>query len=508
MRKATLILAAVLLLVILSGCTPAGGDIRYTIYIEDNGAAGIPVDDLALKRQLDVAFKSDIPADVPDGAAGFQVIAQGGRQGDRTYRLWLSPETGTAYYSGSQGTFEIPRTQAHLLLSLELFSSAWTKPLLKGAYVTLGEERVALPLLDYSLRIEAPMEPYIKEESVEALQERVPEIHDLEGISLELPGVPADVGTEYLNENGEPVDPSGAVGPLTLRITARYDGEKVSGTVRYALGIHYSPPMTAALSTDRLPQGGLMAVRLSHVGEGAQVSVRASHLAEDSPVFELEDGIVALVAAAASTQPGEYEVVVSAARPGGGEERFVLPYTIEKEDFVRQDLTVTGEQQALYTNEAIKRENEAVAAAKAESSPLPLWSGPFILPVQGRISTEYAQERYINGRFSSRHSGIDIAVPQGTPVVATAAGRVAFAGELPISGNTVILDHGLWLFSSYCHLSELSVREGDRVAQGDTVGLVGSTGFSTGPHLHWSVSLRSVYVNPNGLIEVNPLERG
>ncbi|MEW5934160.1 MAG: M23 family metallopeptidase, partial [Bacillota bacterium] len=96
-------------------------------------------------------------------------------------------------------------------------------------------------------------------------------------------------------------------------------------------------------------------------------------------------------------------------------------------------------------------------------------------------------------------AGVDLVAPAGTPVVATNAGRVVFTDRLHAAGLTVIVDHGLSLFSSYCHLSRIAVRTGDTVRKGQVVGWVGNTGFSTGPHLHWSVTVGLNSVDPSSL---------
>jgi murein DD-endopeptidase MepM/ murein hydrolase activator NlpD len=97
---------------------------------------------------------------------------------------------------------------------------------------------------------------------------------------------------------------------------------------------------------------------------------------------------------------------------------------------------------------------------------------------------------------TSFHGGTDFDVPRGTPVAAAAAGRVAFVGPLAIRGNSVIVDHGMGVFSGYHHLSRTSVQVGQQVAAGDLVGYSGASGLATGPHLHWEVIVSGVTVDP------------
>jgi murein DD-endopeptidase MepM/ murein hydrolase activator NlpD len=120
------------------------------------------------------------------------------------------------------------------------------------------------------------------------------------------------------------------------------------------------------------------------------------------------------------------------------------------------------------------------------------------MPTSGRLTTDFAQIRFVNNEISSsRHSGIDIATLSGTAVVAPNRGTVTLAAPgLLSTGNTIVMDHGMGLFTSYYHLSAMNVNAGDVVNKGDVIGAVGSTGFSTGPHLHYAVSIYNTYVNP------------
>lgn len=118
------------------------------------------------------------------------------------------------------------------------------------------------------------------------------------------------------------------------------------------------------------------------------------------------------------------------------------------------------------------------------------WREPFRQPVSGRITGVYGSQRIYGGLPRNPHWGLDIAAPTGTPVRAPASGIVRLAdGPFLIEGNLVLLDHGAGLVSVYIHLHEIRVKPGDRVRAGDVLGTVGSTGRSTGPHLHWGLSL-------------------
>jgi murein DD-endopeptidase MepM/ murein hydrolase activator NlpD len=111
----------------------------------------------------------------------------------------------------------------------------------------------------------------------------------------------------------------------------------------------------------------------------------------------------------------------------------------------------------------------------------------------------------VNNAETSRHSGLDIAAPKGTAIQAANKGKVTLAKSLHVLGNTIIIDHGLNLFSAYAHLDQLLVTEGEIVEKGQLIGKIGSTGFSTGPHLHWTLSVGSTFVNPWLFLDNDPL---
>ncbi len=151
--------------------------------------------------------------------------------------------------------------------------------------------------------------------------------------------------------------------------------------------------------------------------------------------------------------------------------------------------------------ERIRREQELVRRIFAELTPEPLWDGEFLVPVPGEVISAFGKRSIINGQPRSPHSGVDLRGAAGTPVKAPNRGRVVLARELYFSGNTVILDHGLGLFSYFAHLSSFDVAEGDLVEKGAVVGRVGATGRVTGPHLHWTVRLAETRVDPLSLLE-------
>jgi murein DD-endopeptidase MepM/ murein hydrolase activator NlpD len=124
------------------------------------------------------------------------------------------------------------------------------------------------------------------------------------------------------------------------------------------------------------------------------------------------------------------------------------------------------------------------------------WSGKFLAPVVAPVSDVFGTRRTFNGKVQSMHQGLDYGVPTGTPISAANAGIVLLAGPLYFEGNCVVLDHGQGLLTLYLHLSEIKVKQGERIAAGQEIGLSGGTGRATGPHLHFAVRWQGVYLNP------------
>ncbi|MCL1816017.1 MAG: M23 family metallopeptidase [Clostridiales bacterium] len=266
------------------------------------------------------------------------------------------------------------------------------------------------------------------------------------------------------------------------------------------------PEQQARLSVYEACQGQLMGFQMTCAEESVHYELTATHLKDRIETFHVDSNLLALIQVAPDAKPGLHMLTVK--RIAGQEKLtlFELTYEIKEVAFTRQDLTVTEDLAEIRTDNNIALDNKKVGPAKAYSAPKPLWEGPFIQPLEGRISTQFGQVRYTNGKFTSRHSAIDIAATEGTPVQAAAAGQVVFADELIVSGNTVIIDHGLWLFTTYCHMSALDVEVGDKINAGDIIGKVGATGYATGPHLHYAASIKSARVNPDLLKEQDPLD--
>lgn len=152
--------------------------------------------------------------------------------------------------------------------------------------------------------------------------------------------------------------------------------------------------------------------------------------------------------------------------------------------------------------ERIRREQAQAYAVARNSHRRPrLWRGPFVRPVDGRITSPFGRGREFNGELQSRHMGVDLHGTTGAPIHATARGIVALVGDFYYAGNVVYIDHGGGLVTAYLHMSEVAVAQGDTVGRGQLIGRVGATGRVTGPHLHWIARYGTVSFNALDLLE-------
>jgi murein DD-endopeptidase MepM/ murein hydrolase activator NlpD len=196
-------------------------------------------------------------------------------------------------------------------------------------------------------------------------------------------------------------------------------------------------------------------------------------------------------------QTGSRDLAVES---GDGEPRLRLKTRVLKGSFRIQKLSVDPKFVEVPPEELerVKADGERVAAAYRSAETARRWTS-FAKPV-AFPGSNFGSRRVYNGKTTGFHAGLDMAAPKGTPVAAAADGRVALAGDLYFSGGTVLVDHGGGLFTQYMHLSRIDVKDGDVVAKGTVVGLVGATGRVTGPHLHWGARLNGARVNPEALV--------
>jgi murein DD-endopeptidase MepM/ murein hydrolase activator NlpD len=195
---------------------------------------------------------------------------------------------------------------------------------------------------------------------------------------------------------------------------------------------------------------------------------------------------------------GEYKFGISAKTADGETVSCEAKITVRIGKFATERLKVApnfvepNPEQLAKAQEDQKKLRELYATVTPEK----LWNGPFRIPLDGvKSGGNFGKRRILNGKSNSPHTGVDFPSPTGTPVHAAQRGRVVVAGELYYSGNTVLIDHGLGVYTLYGHFSEIDVNAGDMVEKGAVLGKVGATGRVTGPHLHWGLTVDRARVN-------------
>jgi hypothetical protein len=197
------------------------------------------------------------------------------------------------------------------------------------------------------------------------------------------------------------------------------------------------------------------------------------------------------------TPPGMYEALLNL---GSAQDKMEIE--IKAKDYGLRTLTVPKEFVDLDepTLERVKKEN-IVMYALWHAAPLPaLWSGPFSMPLDGEVIGDFGVKSIINDQPRAPHTGVDLRAETGTPIKAANHGRVVLVADHFFTGLTVVLDHGGGIQSMYFHLDQILVETGQIVSKGEVLGLVGSTGRATGPHLHFGVRVNGTAVDPLSLI--------
>ncbi|HUH59680.1 MAG TPA: peptidoglycan DD-metalloendopeptidase family protein [Candidimonas sp.] len=204
---------------------------------------------------------------------------------------------------------------------------------------------------------------------------------------------------------------------------------------------------------------------------------------------------IAVVGIDLKTAPGKHKLNVDGV--GAGQEP---SFQVKAKDYKAQHITLKDKSQVNPSPEQTRRyEREYKEQIDAYRTFREITPSNVSLdkPVSGRLSSPFGLRRFFNGEERNSHSGLDFAVPSGTPVKAPADGVVTIVADYFFNGKTVFIDHGQGFITMYCHLSAFEVKAGDAVARGQVIGKVGATGRATGPHLHWNVSLNNTRVDPS-----------
>ncbi len=185
-------------------------------------------------------------------------------------------------------------------------------------------------------------------------------------------------------------------------------------------------------------------------------------------------------------------------------ESVVAQINIVKKDYKKEKLTV--ENKRVFVKEEdltrVKNETDILKKIYQQSNQENYFSRSFQLPLETLITSHYGTQRIYNKKKKSQHLGTDFRAHIGKEIKSSNDGVVVFSGDLFYTGNTIIIDHGLNIFTIYGHLSQLQVKENEKVQQGQIIGLSGATGRVNGPHLHWGVLVNGHYIDGENLTAI------
>jgi len=216
------------------------------------------------------------------------------------------------------------------------------------------------------------------------------------------------------------------------------------------------------------------------------------------------DAWYGLVAVNMEQNPNTYPLEVFVWFEDGRRQTWTHEVTVLDGEFIRQDVTLASNLGYLLEPEIDRAERARLMGIFSQVTPIHYWDGPFIKPTPGEFTSPFGAWRLYNESLWGRHTGIDMRGAMGTPMQATAAGRVVLAERMDVRGNYVLLDHGWGIYSGYAHLSEIHVTRGQVVRQGQVLGISGNTGRSSGPHIHWEMAVNGEWVDPSQFLEVSP----
>lgn len=264
--------------------------------------------------------------------------------------------------------------------------------------------------------------------------------------------------------------------------------------------------VTLRLSGSSAAQGGLLELTLTSAAPVGDL--KGDWAGNALPFWEGGERLRhALLGVDLERAPGKYDLSLSGQLANGEQLTCSAQVDVRAGKFAIESLKVAPEYVEPSPDDRARadKEGQRVHEIFARVTAERLWVGKFRMPLDANLTGHnFGKRRVLNGKPMSPHTGLDISAPAGTPIHAAQRGRVVLAENLFFSGNTVILDHGLGVYTFYGHMKSMSVAAGDEVKTGSVIGLVGATGRATGPHLHWSLVVDGARVNPLGIVRLGP----
>ena len=255
------------------------------------------------------------------------------------------------------------------------------------------------------------------------------------------------------------------------------------------------------LSASEVQRGSYMLVRINNY-EGEEIKY-TDFLGYERSFFEYDGGWLSLIPVKTAAKAGDYVLTISI-----DGESFNRDIKVTDREFEEQYLTVSPStlEETLESDFARAEFSEKAEPMKKVFTPQKLWNGEFVLPLEAqyKVSTSFGTYRTFSNGSTEWHNAVDMATKGGTPVYATNSGNIIFAQYLQLTGNTVIIDHGMGVLSWHYHMRSICVSEGDFVEKGMKIGEVGTTGLSTGNHLHFGMTVGGIFTDPMKIVGTEP----
>jgi murein DD-endopeptidase MepM/ murein hydrolase activator NlpD len=310
-----------------------------------------------------------------------------------------------------------------------------------------------------------------------------------------------NVFNKSVNVNNVPLPLSNGTYRYEIKYLTKDKNTQSNFVIDFKLNIKYNPTFEVVCTDYTI--GNYVKVIAKDVEDFSMLRI-SSTISDNIEFYKKNDHYEALIPIGYGVKPGAHKISYEY-----GEIKKSIDLNVTERDFKIQYLSIDENvEQNTRSDEAYEEYYEYFLPIRKTSIKEDLTDGEFILPVLGRITTEFGERRYVNDiKTSYRHAGLDIATELGTPVKASNSGKVVFSRFLTLTGNSVVIDHGQGIFTVYFHLDSRALTLGQIVKKGDLVGKVGSTGFSTGSHLHFMISYFDSNLEPGYFIYGEPITK-
>lgn len=510
MKKVYLIVWLLIMLLVTS-CTNAGNILEVELINLKSGEKTVIANDSEdLKIILDALDNKERTNETVSDLTSYEVLVKK-NSSIENYKLSFDLKNNSVYVSYEDKLYKLKDNSAKELFLNENFYFVYIDSTLYNSYLDYNESSV-VPDIDYNWtyknigghftnkigtlngKINKPL-VLKNNDLLDIFYEKVPDsqvIRVFSGEKLVSTGTNLEDALKSITTDGEYNVESQAQWLLK-------DGKEYYGNQKLKFTVNIDKPANVQIVTRENYPGNILLIKVDNLNGDETLKLNTDIVKTETEVYSYKDKYFFICPIDLSVTPGDYDLNVIVNEGTSGEYTVSNVVSVKSKSFKTQYLNVSDEMnESNNDNAAIYEFAQLVKPARTESSPEKLWEGTFIMPVDGELTTEFAEIRYVNNeQSSSRHSGLDIAAPKGTEIKAPNNGIVTFAMEGLLSpGSTVVIDHGMGLFTSYYHLDTIAVEKGQKVTKGDIIGTVGNTGFSTGPHLHYAVSIYNTYVNP------------